>query len=57
LFKLAFVKLVFYKQEYDKSALGMLILLKFMPEKEGRYKLRAVIAAAALFYIDLFFLD
>jgi hypothetical protein len=56
-FKLELLKLVFCKHEQDRSAFGMLILSKFIPENDGRYKLAAVIAAAELFYIYLFVLD
>jgi hypothetical protein len=48
-YKLALFKLVFYKIVHDKSALGILILFKFIPENDGRYKLIAVMAAAELF--------
>ncbi len=56
-YKLELLKLVFYKSAYDKSALGILILFKFIPENDGWYKLITVIAAAELFYIDLFIFD
>ncbi len=42
-----------FRHEDVKSALGILIFLKSKPENEGLYKLTAVIAAAALFYIYL----
>jgi hypothetical protein len=48
--------LVFYKKAPDKIAPGIDILLKFKPENEEFYKLAKVIAAAALFEIDLFVL-
>ena len=54
--KLASVKFVLSKHANDKSAEGILILLKFIPEKVGLYKLINDIAAAALFYIVLLFL-
>ena len=56
-YKLALFKLVFYKIVHDKSALGILILFKFIPENDGWYILIAVMAAAELFYIDLFDFD
>jgi hypothetical protein len=48
-YKLALFKLVFYKIAHDKSALGILILFKFIPENDGWYILVIVIAAAELF--------
>jgi hypothetical protein len=56
-YKFALLKLVFSKIEHDKSALGILILFKFIPENDGWYILIAVMAAAELFYIDLFDFD
>ncbi len=55
--RLALVKSVFYKSAPDKSAFGMLILVKSIPENSGLYKLIAVIEAAALFYINLLVFD
>jgi hypothetical protein len=51
--KLALLKFVFYNNEDVISACGILILEKFRPENNGLYILTAVIAAAALFDIDL----
>ncbi len=48
-YKLELLKLVWSKIASDKSALGILILFKFIPENEGIYKLIAVMAAAELF--------
>ena len=56
-YKLELLKLVWSRIAHDKSALGILILFKFIPEKDGIYKLIAVMAAAELFYIDLFIFD
>ncbi len=56
-YKLELFKLVFYKIAHDKSALGILILFKFIPENDGWYKLIAVMAAAELFYMNLFVFD
>jgi hypothetical protein len=55
--KLALLKFVFYNNEEVRSACGILILDKLSPENNGLYRLTAVIAAAALFDIDLFVLD
>jgi hypothetical protein len=57
LFKLALLKLVLSKQVKDRSALGILTLLRSIPEKDGKYILTAVMAAAELFSIDLFCRD
>jgi hypothetical protein len=56
-YKLELLKLVWSKIALDKSALGILILFKFIPANCGIYKLIAVIAAAELFYIDLLVFD
>ncbi len=48
-YKLELLKLVWSKIAYDKSALGILILVKFIPENDGIYKLIDVMAAAELF--------
>ena len=55
-YKLALFKLVFYNNDAVISALGILIWDKLRPENNGLKRLTAVIAAAALFYIDLFVL-
>jgi hypothetical protein len=55
--KFALVKLVFYNNDDVKSAFGILILDKSRPENNGLYKLTAVIAAAALFDIEISVLD
>jgi hypothetical protein len=55
--KLELLKLVLSKQAVDRSALGILTFSKFIPENDGRYILTAVIAAAALFSINLFYFD
>ncbi len=54
--KFASVKFVLSKHADVKLALGILILLKFKPEKVGWYKLSNVMAAAELFYISFVFL-
>ncbi len=56
-YKLELLKLVWSRIARDKSALGILILFKFIPENDGIYKLIAVMAAAELFYIDLLVFD
>ncbi len=56
-YKLELLKLVLSRIARDKSALGILILFKFIPENDGIYKLIAVMAAAELFYIDLLVFD
>ncbi len=48
-YKLELLKLVWSRIARDKSALGILILFKFIPDNEGIYKLIAVMAAAELF--------
>ncbi len=55
--RLAFVKLVFSKRAHDRSAFGILILLKSLPENTLLYILSAVIAAAALSEISLLYFD
>ncbi len=54
--KLALFKLVFYNNDAVISALGILTWDKLKPENNGLKRLTAVIAADALFYIDLFVL-
>jgi hypothetical protein len=56
LYKFESFKFVFYKYAQDKSALGILILVKFIPENKGLYRLTAVIAAAALLETEIFVL-
>ncbi len=56
-YKLELFKLVWSRIARDKSALGILILFKFIPENDGMYKLIAVMAAAELFYIALLVFD
>ncbi len=56
-YKLELLKLVLSRMAHDKSALGILILFKFIPENDGIYKLIAVIAADEIFYIDLLIFD
>jgi hypothetical protein len=45
-----------FKQQPDKSAFGIFTLLKLIPDNDGIYKFNTVIAAAALFEMDLLIL-